>query len=212
MKMNIEESIINDLRNIGANISTLSDYINSDYALSQNETDVLLRWIPEIDDKLLLDKLIRALGETKDSFDGSVLANLFDNLQNFNNESLKWTIANTIAVGKAENLKEWIKSTIYDCKHGGTREPLCHAVIKIYDKEEALTILKDVFDDLKIMSSAAISKIASNKETLDFLVEKQKTLEEEATTNINPLRRNIINSTLSNIKTAINKIHKKLNS
>jgi hypothetical protein len=53
------------------------------------------------------ESLVRALGAAKEPFDGTVLATCYDNTSD---ESLRWAIANTIAIVKATSIDQWIQN------------------------------------------------------------------------------------------------------
>ena len=206
-----EKPIIQELGSIGIQISSISDYINSDRILSPKETEILLCWLPKVTSKDIKDAIVRSLCSTQTEFDGRPLAELFESARDFHDDDLRWTIANTIALGKTTGLTDWVVEAIQNSKYVDAREMLCYAVVKMLPIDEAIKILQNVFDDLSIHAAGALGAIAKDKSVIEFLdLKRDEFASLLSAKKHSPYRQNKLKSTIKAIDAAIKKIKKRI--
>lgn len=73
--------------------------------LPKSAVDVLLSSLTKLSEPRILESVVRALGASKESFDGRQLAACFDATSD---EALKWAIANTIALVRPHSIDDWL--------------------------------------------------------------------------------------------------------
>jgi len=205
--------VIQELQNSGYNVTCFSDYVNSNYRLTPKEVKILIKWLPEIKSQDVQEMIVRALGGTEKPFDGRPLTDLFEQAgKSFKGDSLQWVIANTISIGKVENITDWIVEAIQVKKHGGARDMLCYAVAKQLSTEISIPLLISVFDQLSITATDALGKIAKDQSIIDFLRKKQAEYAEilEQKSYRSPLHRNRLKTTVRGINSAVRKIEKRI--
>lgn len=164
--------IIQELNDIGAKISSLSDYV-ANRNVSSKEADVLLKWLTVTKSIDVQCAIISTLTQTQEDFDGQVLADLFEKARDFHDDHLREIIANTIAFGKVAGLTDWTIKTITNPKYGRRRDLLCYAIAKMLPREQAIDILKSVFDELP-SSLDVLGKIGKDPSIIEFLKSKQQ--------------------------------------
>lgn len=168
----IEASFINDLNANGFIEIKDSDDLLRLKKVDAKLTDLLLKWLSEIDNKYNSQQmLVRALAIAEKAFDGKLLMQLFDSEKS--SESLKWAIANTIASANVLGIEEWLEAKLNGHKQGKENEMLIYAVAKYIDYEKSEIILKKLFDIYPLQVADVFSKMGK-KDNLKFLELKSK--------------------------------------
>jgi len=105
----LEAPILRDLAARGFVAMSLDDILDKHLPLPEPIVEVILSWIPRVEDERLLESLIRRLGASKKSFDGRPLAACFDKTRS---EGIKWAIINTIAIVGPTSIEDWLAKTL----------------------------------------------------------------------------------------------------
>ncbi|HMT72682.1 MAG TPA: hypothetical protein PKA77_01320 [Chitinophagaceae bacterium] len=167
---NIEKPFIESLHKEGyKKISDSDDILKLD-KVDSRLTDIILNWLIQLDNKHnSQETLVRALGKAEFPFDGTVLMRLFESQESSAN--LKWAIANTVAVGRAMNISEWLKEKLTADEQPKENEMLVYAALKYFEKEKTMELLLPIFDKHPLQVADALT-IIGNTNTLVFLQKK----------------------------------------
>ena len=166
------EPMFHELRSIGVGASSLSDLENKYMPISKEVVGILLKWLPMIDAINIQMGVLSILRNSKYSFDGRPLTELFEASKNSHHDGLRWSIAETVAFSKATGIEKWVKKILLNKKYLGSRQMLCYAVGKMFVADEAISILKEVFDGFPMCAADALSKIA-DRSVVEFLTAKR---------------------------------------
>ena len=168
----IETPFINDLHTEGfAEIESASDLLKLK-KVNSKLIALLLKWIPKIDNKYnSQEMIIRGLAIAEESFDGTLLVQLFDDVKT--SFSLKWAIGNTIASAQAENITNWLEEKLSSGNPGKECEMLIYAAIKYLTYENASSILRRLFKVFPLQVADAFTYIGK-KEDLKFLQDNNR--------------------------------------
>lgn len=174
-----EQPVIRDLQEAGYHAASLNDLANTRGRLPEGMIPTLLAWVSRIEDKSVLEMLIRALSAApKRSFNGSVLAERFDRAE-YPDDELRWVIANTIEAALPTHVTEWVARTIQISRYEATKGLLCEALVKMMPKEEALPIVLSVFDQCPESAAVLLRKFGT-VEHLEFLRSQESIYIEKA--------------------------------
>lgn len=203
--------VTSDLRNIGVEVSSINDLTVNYSPLSEAIIEVLLKWIPIVEQVDIQDGLIRALCLAEKPFDGKVLTNIFETVKGLDASRIRWSIANTIDAVQPNGISDWIERTLINSKYGFAREMLCLAIVKMQPYEKAVDILKTVFDDLSIHATEAFKEIGQDQSIIDFLTEKHNEFEHALQNEkLSKLNHNRYKATVKSIPKVIRKIEKRI--
>lgn len=95
----------------GLNIASLNDLMRLD-RLPHAAVEIILSQLPRVHERNLKEIVIRSFGAAERPFDGSVLAQEFD-ADRFPG-TLRWPIANTMALARPTNINAWIRERVTD--------------------------------------------------------------------------------------------------
>jgi hypothetical protein len=167
-----EKPILKDLLDAGYEFSSLDELVNRKILLPDEVVQVLLKWIPRIEDKSVLEMAMRSIAAAeKRSFGGKVLAERFDKAE-FTDDEIRWVIANAIEAALPTNITEWIIQTIQTDKHCEGKGLLCAALVKMIPKEKAIPIILSVFDQSPVWAATILRKYG-NASHLELLQSKE---------------------------------------
>jgi hypothetical protein len=131
------------------------DELAARYApLSQDAVDILLSWLPRVDDESVQEMIVRALAATTESFDGIPLARVFEAGRS---ESLRWAIGNTLALAHPTGLADWVIKAVTDPRSGKARETLALASAKLAPPEIACRALAPLIDEFPVSVAQAFA-------------------------------------------------------
>ena len=129
----------------GYPVDDLSELARAYAPLPPRLVELLLATLAGVDDELVLEQVVRALGAPADRYDGRPLAELFDRTDS---EALRWVIGNTIAEARPTEIGEWVLATLRSTELGKAREMLAVAASRICPKAEAIRALVEVLPEL----------------------------------------------------------------
>lgn len=172
----LEEPVLQDLRQIGVFIATLSDLTAQYGPLREEIICTLLKWIRLTSQATLQDAwfqqwLVRPLAAVKEPFDASPLTVLFEKT---NDESLRWQIANAIAQTRPRDVTDWVVRAVENQAYDQSREMLVLALARLAPKEVAQPILMRLLEHFPGFVAMAWSEIGTDLE-LQILETKVET-------------------------------------
>lgn len=159
------QPILHELKTVDVKINDLQELAKKYAPISKKVTDILLNWIPKLDNKVAQAVIARQLAASKVAYDGNILTKLFEE-EPF--EDLRWAIANTLACTNAQNIEEWLIKTAKDPIYGKDREMLMIAIGKLVLGSTANEVLVSLFDEFPGHVASGLSYSGNQKE-LDFL-------------------------------------------
>ena len=158
-----EAPILRDIKNAGFKLSSLYEL---HHMIPKKEiVELLVKWLPNINNERVLDAIVRALAASKTPFSGTVLSNVFEETTS---QSLRWTVANTIAEARPSDISEWVLETFKNVKYGKSREMLALAVARLVDPQIANEVLVSMFNEFPGHVSLALAECGGVSE-LSFL-------------------------------------------
>lgn len=164
------EKMYEDLRNAGypdeLTFPHTTAYINALKPLPDDFIAIVIKWLPDLKHKEIAIGFLR---EAEHKYDGQVLIPIFID----GDFTLKWKIADAIAYNPPLGINEWVKETYLSVQYGQEAGLLALAIIKMFQKEEAIGIIKQGFDLHPEVAPEALGKVGGIKE-IDFLEEKSK--------------------------------------
>lgn len=141
----VSEPVIRSLREAGFAVDRVEELAPRYSPLTEPAIRVLLHWLPRVQDERVQEMIVRALGATTEPFDGVPLARSFETS---NSESLRWAIANTLAVAHPTGLADWVLRTVSDPDSGQAREMLAIAAARLAPAEAANRTLAPLLQEL----------------------------------------------------------------
>lgn len=93
------------LHSLGMQGNTLPEIINAHSPLPREGVEVLLAALQSLSEPRLLESVVRALAAVAEPFDGRPLQRCFESTED---EALKWTIVNTIALAHPHSIENWL--------------------------------------------------------------------------------------------------------
>lgn len=104
----LEAPIVQQLAAIGCRADSIQDAVSKYAPFSVTAVQVLLASLEISDDDRVRESLVRALAAASEPFDGGSLARCYEKTSD---ESLRWAIANTIALVRPHSIDEWLSRT-----------------------------------------------------------------------------------------------------
>lgn len=154
------QPIRSDLKELGVDVD-LYELVQKYGKLSPEITNILLKWLPRCANVRVLEGLVRALGYTKDTYDGQELVVLFEKTDNL---LLKWTIANTIAEAKPANITNWVVEAVKNPANRKSREMLILATARMADQEVAIFTLRSLLKEFPGFVAMAFAECGGKDE------------------------------------------------
>lgn len=149
------EPILADLRNVGVSVEQWNDLLSRYATLPQSAVDLLLSWLPRLDDPSAQEAVVRAIAAAPTArYDGRVLARLFETTDNV---PLRWAIGDALAFTKPEGVNEWILRTVQNPTFGKGREMLAIALARLVAAEIANPVLVSLLGPLPIHAAAGLA-------------------------------------------------------
>ena len=155
--------ILADLRNLGVVVEEWNELVNRYAPLSVPVTRVLLSWLPRTEDVGVQEMIVRALAAASPThrFDGGPLATVFNETSS---DSLRWAIANTLAVVRAEHIEGWIVTALQRPGSGKAREMLCIAAARLLKPEIANPLLISLLREMPGHAALGLAISGSKRE------------------------------------------------
>lgn len=140
----LEEPVLADLRAVGVNVESVDDLVNI-RRIAPAAVDVMMSWLPRLDDHRLQCMVIRALTAAGKPYDAQPLIRLFEN---DTGESLRWPIAIAMTSRNAKGVSDWLQNAVKNKTFGSARQMLILALAKHVSRDVAIPLLYSVFEDL----------------------------------------------------------------
>jgi hypothetical protein len=113
----LERPILDKLKECGFDAPSIADLVEIYSPLPDVVVGVLLDSLEQCANTKTLESLIRALGAAARPFDGRPLVKCYES---FNDDTLRWVIANTIALVRPHSIDAWIAEALSDPVRGVT--------------------------------------------------------------------------------------------
>lgn len=155
------QQLRDELSAAGYPVGTLDDLAKRYAPLSAQLVEVLLRWIPIVDDKVVKEQLVRALAVAENGFDGGVLASEF---QRSPDAALRYAIANTLATARVRGAGTWILDALNDPSSGTARQMLALAAARRSPREDANRALLRLLDELPGHAALGLAESGGGQE------------------------------------------------
>lgn len=155
------QPVVEDLREIGITVDSVDDLPSRHAPLNDSITSVLRRWLGGFEDPRATEQVVRALAAARPGFPGTELTDLFDQASD---PSLRWAIANTVALARPSDVTDWLRSRVRDRSIGKPREMLILAAAELLPPEEARSVLRDVAPDFPGHAAMALRNLGTQAE------------------------------------------------
>lgn len=139
------EPVVRELQDAGFAVDAVEELAARYAPISQPGIEVLLSWLPRVQDERVQEMIVRALSATNEPFDGLPLARAFEESQS---EFLRWAIGNTMAAAHPTGLAEWVVKAVTDPASGKARETLTVATAKLASPDVARKILAPLLEEI----------------------------------------------------------------
>ncbi|MGO8753387.1 MAG: hypothetical protein ACLQNE_46215 [Thermoguttaceae bacterium] len=157
----IERPIMDELRKVGVAAASVDEMVKGYAPLSPQIVQVLLDWLPRVQEDRIKESMIRALGAAKEPFDGRPLADCF---MHDTSETLRWPIANSMAIARPLEISDWLVEAVKNRLFGSARQMLVLALAKLTPRETSLPVLLSVLDELPGHVAKALAGIGGAAE------------------------------------------------
>jgi hypothetical protein len=107
----LDRPILESLRELGFESNSIDEVTRKFTPLPEAIVEVLLDSLDHCADDRMCESIVRAIGASKESFDGRPLVNRFHQTPD---EALRWAIINTIALRKPHSIESWLESARND--------------------------------------------------------------------------------------------------
>lgn len=188
----IETELIEDLKNVGVEVSSVWDLVNGPNNYNQAES-VLIKHLKATKECRFKEGIVRSLSVK--SFKNAVRP-LLDEFKNSKDESYKWAVGNTLSIiASKESLNELIQ-IMDDHRHGRSRQMIAEALGRIGDKKSVPVLLRALEDDdIAGHAIEALGKLADDETVIEiikpFLKHKMKWKRKAAQTSINRIKKRL---------------------
>jgi len=159
----IEEPLLAELRELGIDVRYVSELCQPENVpVSPEVVSILLKWLPLVSHDRVKDAIIRAVGASREPFDGKPLVECF--LADRGDESLRWPIANTMAVAKPTGIADWLAGAVRERRYGTARQLLFTALARHAKRDVALPILRELVDEMPGHIAMALARIGDSSD------------------------------------------------
>jgi hypothetical protein len=139
------EPVVRELRRAGFAVEMPEDLARRYAPVPGPAIDILLAWLPRVEDEGVRVTMVRALAASREPFDGRPLARAFEESRS---ETFRWVIGNTLALAHPTGLAEWVARAVADPASGKARETLAVATARLAPAEVANRTLAPLLDEL----------------------------------------------------------------
>jgi hypothetical protein len=139
------QPIVADLRAAGFSVSSVGELRLRYMPLPGTAVGILLRWLPRVTAAPLQDAIARDLANVTEPFNVQPLIALFERTSS---ESLRWSIANTLAELRPLDARGWIIQALERPEYGRAREMLLLALARIAPRDVANPVLLRHLDEM----------------------------------------------------------------
>jgi hypothetical protein len=149
------EPVVRELQAAGFAVDAVEQLPPRYAPIPQPAIDILLSWLPRVQDERVQEMIVRALAATTEPFDGRPLARVFEESRS---ESLRWAIGNTMALAHPTGLAEWVINAIADPASGKARETLAVATATLTPPDVARRTLAPLLEELPVSVAQAFAQ------------------------------------------------------
>ena len=107
----LDKPILDALAAIGYHANSLEDIVSKLSPLPSTIVEILLTNLQTCEDVRQIEGIVRALGAAEEPFDGKPLCRVYEA---HSDQSLRFAIANTIALAKPHSIENWLLETAKD--------------------------------------------------------------------------------------------------
>lgn len=122
------EPVVRELRRAGFAVEMPEDLARRYAPVPGPAVDILLAWLPRVEDEGVRVTMVRALAASREPFDGLPLARAFEESRS---ETFRWVVGNTLALANPTGLAEWVARAVADPASGKARETLAVATARL---------------------------------------------------------------------------------
>jgi len=146
--------VVDELRRAGFAVDAVEELAPRYAPLPGEAMDILLSRLPQVEDEVVQEMMVRALAATTRPFDGLVLARLFEASSS---GSLRWAIGNTLALAHPTGLAAWVIRALADPASGKARETLAVAAARLAPQAVAIRTLTPLLEALPVSVAQALA-------------------------------------------------------
>lgn len=157
----ITKPILDDLRSMGVATDSIEEMLRRCAPLPPQIVQILLGWLPRIQEDRVKESLIRALGAAKEPFDGRPLVDCFlhDKLG-----TLRFPIANTIVEARPFGIADWVAEVVKGGRFGDARGMLALALARLVPAEASLPVLRAALADIPGYAAMGLAEVGGAAE------------------------------------------------
>jgi post-segregation antitoxin (ccd killing protein) len=139
----VQRKLIEDLKQVGINVSSVWDLVNGPTNYSQAEP-ILIKHLKIAKGSRYKEGIVRALGVK--GFNNAVRL-LLDEFKNSKDESYKWAVANSLSIIASREVLQELIAIMADRTHGHARQMIADALGRIRDKAAVKVLIESLDDD-----------------------------------------------------------------
>jgi len=166
------EPVVRELRSAGYAVDAVEELAFQYAPISRPAIDILLSWLPSVQNNTVREMIVRALAATNEPFDGLPLARAFEASRS---ESLRWAIGNTMAVAHPTGVEEWVVKAVTDPASGKAREMLAVATANLAPQEVACHTLVPLLEELPVSVAQALARCGGPAEAALLEIQQERT-------------------------------------
>ena len=156
-----EARVMQFLTERGVGATSIDELVSTRAPLDKKIVDGLLAALATTSSVNVLEAIVRALGAAADPFDAAPLARLFEQTES---EQLRWAIANTLALVRPAELRDWIVKAVRERRYGKAREMLALAVARTSPRRLANEVLVDLLGEMPGHAALGLAEIGGPEE------------------------------------------------
>ncbi|HEY0015504.1 MAG TPA: hypothetical protein VGC13_04270 [Longimicrobium sp.] len=149
------EPVVHGLQSAGFAVDAVEELAIRYAPIPKPAIDILLSWLPRVQDDTVREMIVRALAATTEPFDGQSLARAFEES---GSESLRWAIGNTMALAHPTGLAEWVLEAVADPASGKARETLAIATATLVPAAIACRTLPPLLEEFPVSVAQAFAQ------------------------------------------------------
>lgn len=166
------DPVVRELQNVGFAVEAVEEIAARYAPVPRPAIDILLSWLPRVEDETVREMMVRALAATTEPFDGCPLARVFEESRS---ESLRWAIGNTMALAHPTGLAEWVVRAVSDPASGKARETLAVATARLAPPEVANRTLTPLLEEHPVSVAQAFAQCGGPAEAALLEARRERT-------------------------------------
>lgn len=161
----VTQPLLDRLAAAGYPVSSIDETVSLYAPLPARVVDLILEFLTDVNDSSVQDQLCRALGASAVPIDGLPLITLF---RNSKSDSVRYAIANTMALGPVTGIGPWALETVQDSGIGTARQMLVLAAARNNDAAIVNPVLVKLLGEIPGHAALALAETGGHRE-LDAL-------------------------------------------